>query len=139
MPSNSIEDEEAGVQPRDSADWRTRFQFPLYKLFLVTAAYAMSFAAFGSIKGWGIFIATWIGTSVSVWVLAVRTRVEVLRSMIATIGALFGYYVLKPVTFTFDAFGPDPDTLVWSIFDAVLGSLLFAVVGRFVGISRGSR
>jgi hypothetical protein len=121
---DSIKDDEADVQSGEP--WQARFQFPLYKLFLVMAAYAVSFAVFGSHEKWQIVIASWVGTAVGGWILAARTSTELLRSLIALVGALVGGYISEPIS----SDGASPDLIIWPIVGALLGSLLFAGTGR---------
>lgn len=131
MQSNSIKDDETTVQPRAGEARPARWQFVAYKLFLVIAAYAVSFAAFGSLKHWGIFIALWVGTAIFAWILAVRTGTDFIRSLLATAGALIGGSTCMPIAGN----GSETearDTLARLILGAVVGAFLFAGVGRIV-------
>ena len=116
--------------------WQTLFQIPLYKLFLVMAAYAVSFAMFGSNEIWRVVVATWFGTAVGAWILAVRSRADLVRSAIAAGGCLVGIVSaveLTPVEVYIAQFtltvGHD---IMPIVFGAVGGAFLFAWTSRIV-------
>jgi hypothetical protein len=116
-----------------------RFQFPLYKLFLVTAAYAMAFAAFGSAPVVGVLVATWVGTAVAVWILAVKTRMDLLRSAVAALGSAFGIFYAWELN-ALPLLGAGGASLAERLFKAILpsalaaifGAILFAATGRII-------
>jgi hypothetical protein len=130
----SIKENEAKVQSHGGdagpAPSATPFQFPLYKLFLVMAAYAVSFSAFGRGEDGSIIVATWFGTAVAAWVLAVKSKLDLLRTVIVSAGAFLGILVadllagpvLSPRALNFH--------LGLCVCGAVSGAFLFAWTSR---------
>jgi hypothetical protein len=125
--NDSIKDDEANVQSRDTEPWQSQFQFPLYKLFLVMAVYAISFAAYGSSETWQIGIAVWVGTAWSGWILAVRTRKDLLNTAIVVAGSVVGIIFAEMLTPPHTGFINGLATLIVSV---VGGAALFAGSAR---------
>jgi hypothetical protein len=127
--NDSIKDGESNVQSRETEPWQTRFQFPLYKLFLVMGAYAMSFALYGSNEASQIIVASWVGTAWGAWILAVRTRSDLLRSLIAAIGASVGGFMAVPAIV---GHVNDPWLVIFAAVVPTLGAFVFAGTSRIV-------
>ncbi len=106
-----------------------RFQFPLYKLFIITAVYAMAFGALSHLGIGGIIAAVIIGTAGSLIVLAVHGKKEILSGVIVAVGSLIGVFFagfLLPMTihrYTIGDFARDSSILAVG---AILGGLLFS-------------
>jgi hypothetical protein len=65
---------------------KSRFQFPLYKLFWVTAIYALCFGLLSRFGPAGVEVAVLVGSSGSIFVLAVSARRELLVILIVVAG-----------------------------------------------------
>ena len=108
-----------------------RFQFPLYKMFLITAAYAVAFSAFSRLGAVGAIIATFVGTLLSLVILAVRSKKDILAGGIAAIGSSVGIFfasLLAPVGLRLRPYGPVDGLQDWAILSAgaILGAILFS-------------
>lgn len=67
-----------------------RFQFPLYKLFIVVAIYALALGAFLRSGSMGIIMAVVLGTSASLTILAIQEKKQIKSAVIVAAGSLAG-------------------------------------------------
>jgi putative flippase GtrA len=71
----------------------TRFQFPLYKMFLVVAGYALAFGACSGLGTIGIAISVVVGTAVAGIILLIRNKEQMLSLLIFTGGSVIGAFL----------------------------------------------
>jgi hypothetical protein len=107
-----------------------RFQFPLYKLFLIIAVYAAAFAAWSHLGTIGFVLAVAVGTPCSLLVIAIRDRKIALSAAIVAVGALVGAFFadvlfVPPVLNGYSAASGFHDWAVMSV-GAALGGLVFS-------------
>lgn len=69
-----------------------RFQFPLYKLFLIVVVYATALGGFSHLGSVGIMFAAVVGTAGSLMVIAIRDWKGILSSAIVAVGSLIGAF-----------------------------------------------
>jgi hypothetical protein len=106
-----------------------RFQFPLYKLFIITAVYAMAFGAHSHLGIGGIIAAAVIGTAGSLIVLAIHDKKGIVSGVIVAVGSLIGVFfagLLLPATmnrYTIGDYARDCSILAVG---AIFGGLLFS-------------
>jgi hypothetical protein len=103
-----------------------RFQFPLYKLFLILAVWAAALGALVRFGIMGIAIAALLGAECSLLIIAIRDRKALVSAFIVATGSMIG------VIF---ASGLLPAPISSSRHDATdyIGELVIVSVGAVIG------
>lgn len=112
-----------------------RSQFPLYKLFLIVAAYAAALGAFVHLGVVGFVIAVLVGTAAG-WLIVLfrkqQTVPVVVVAVCALVGAFFGFMFLSPWMFL------HPYTFPQAPFERITGDVAAEAIGVVLGGLFGS-
>ena len=106
-----------------------RLQFPLYKCFLVLAAYAAALGVLSQLGRPGIILALVVGTAASALILAIQTKNDLLSMFLAgaggLIGGFFGLLFCPPVVNRYTIADAVRDGVILTI-ATIAGAVLFS-------------
>jgi len=106
-------------------------QFPLYKLFLMMAAYSAALGPLAYMGTYGVVLAAVIGTSASAFILVFRAKdlVPVIIASLGTlVGAIFGFMVAGAKWTT----GHDTSTFTEVVIEETVPVAITGLIGALI-------
>jgi hypothetical protein len=118
-----------------------RFQFPVYKMFLIVAAYAVAFRMSVGMGIFGAVLALWVGTAGSLLIVAIRSKKDVLVAIRGGLGGMIGWcfgLMLTPMYMRFTVQNQITVTVIQSAC-VLVGVLLLSGASKLDERLRGPR